>query len=45
MAREFATEIAMAASMGFLTTEQSPNSFSNRWLITIKGLEYLHESY
>mgnify|MGYP000020563639 CR=1 FL=1 len=43
MAREAATEIALCASEGFLTTQLNPTTFGNVWLVTQLGLEYLEE--
>lgn len=40
-ARSFAIDIAMAASLGFITTMVEWGEFSNRWHLTGKGLEVL----
>jgi hypothetical protein len=40
-ARSNAVDIAMAASLGFLTTQVEWGEFSNRWHLTTKGLEVL----
>jgi hypothetical protein len=33
--------MAMAASLGFITTQVEWDEFSNRWFITRKGIEVL----
>jgi hypothetical protein len=41
-ARACAVDIAMAASLGFITTQFEWGEFSNRWFLTTKGLEVLN---
>lgn len=41
MAREYAAEIAMAASLGLITSRIKPGIFTRQWHITRKGLEWL----
>ena len=43
MARDAATEIALCASEGFLTTKVNDVTFSNVWMVTARGLEYMEE--
>jgi hypothetical protein len=40
-ARAHAIDIAMAASLGFITTMVEWGEFTNRWHLTTKGLEVL----
>jgi hypothetical protein len=42
-AREKASEIAMAASMGFLTTRIATNVYGRIWRPTINGMRFLNE--
>lgn len=42
-ARRDADLVAMAASMGLITTEITPHTFGRDWRITNKGLTLLHE--
>ena len=41
-AREYADEIALAASLGYLTTQKSTVLFGRTWLITALGLDTLN---
>jgi hypothetical protein len=41
-ARSHAIDIAMAASLGFITTMVEWGEFTNRWHLTTKGLEVLN---
>lgn len=41
-ARSYAVDVAMAASLGFITTQVEYGEFSNRWHLTPKGLEVLN---
>ncbi|MGC3025868.1 hypothetical protein ACPUER_12060 [Burkholderia sp. DN3021] len=41
-ARTNAIDVAMAASLGFITTESESGVFSNRWHLTGKGMECLN---
>jgi hypothetical protein len=41
-ARASAIDIAMAASLGFITTMVEWGEFTNRWHLTTKGLEVLN---
>lgn len=41
IAREYADEIAAAASLGYLTTQQDQTHFGRTWLITSLGLNKL----
>ncbi|MDN8037436.1 hypothetical protein [Burkholderia vietnamiensis] len=41
-ARTHAIDVAMAASLGFITTESEYGEFGNRWHLTGKGMECLH---
>ena len=43
MARDAANEIALCASEGFLTTKVNDVTFSNVWMVTARGLEYMEE--
>ena len=43
MARDAATEIALCASEGFLTTKVNDTTFSNVWMVTARGLEYMED--
>lgn len=40
-ARHFATFVALAASLGWLTTINADRTFGSRWLITPDGLSAL----
>ena len=40
-AREFATEIGIAASEGLITTRLNEGQFANTWLITAEGLQFM----
>ena len=40
-ARDAANEIGVAASEGFISTRLEENKFTNRWLITMEGLQFL----
>lgn len=40
-AREFANEIAIAASLGLITTKVGKDQFDRTWRITRKGLDHL----
>jgi hypothetical protein len=42
-AREKASEVAMAASLGFITTRISTNLYGRMWRPTIAGLRFLNE--
>lgn len=42
-AREFANEVAIAASLGLITTKIGRESFDRTWRITRKGLDHLGE--
>ena len=42
-AREFADEVAIAASLGLITTKIGKDSFDKTWHITRKGLDHLGE--
>jgi hypothetical protein len=41
MAREYAAEVGMAASLGLITTRVRPGIYTRQWHITRKGLEWL----
>jgi hypothetical protein len=41
--RSHATVVAMAASLGLISTQQDKNTFSHIWRVTGKGLRYLTE--
>ena len=41
-ARTHAVDVAMAASLGFITTQVEWGEFSNRWHLTRKGMECLN---
>ena len=43
MARDAATEIALCASEGFLTTKVNDVTFGNVWMVTARGLEYMED--
>lgn len=43
LARKEADIFAMAASLQLITTKVGPQKFSMAWLITSKGLLWLHE--
>ena len=40
-ARQFANEIALCASEQYITTRVNDNSFSNVWMVTLEGLEFI----
>jgi hypothetical protein len=40
-ARKYATEIAMLASGGYLTTEERRDTFGKTWRVTSLGLAFL----
>ena len=42
-ARDAANEIALAASEGLISTRLEENKFTNRWMITMEGLQFLEE--
>ena len=42
-ARMAATEIGLLASEGLMSTELSPGHFTNKWLVTEAGLEWMSE--
>lgn len=42
-AREFADEVAIAASLGLITTKIGKDHFDKTWHITRKGLDHLGE--
>lgn len=42
-AREFADEVAVAASLGLISTKIGKDRFDKTWHITRKGLDYLGE--
>lgn len=42
-AREFADEIAIAASLGLISTKIGKDQFDKTWHITRKGMDYLGE--
>lgn len=44
-ARENAADVAIAASLGLITTKLKGNTFGTRWLITKQGLGVLNECY
>ena len=39
--RKFATEIAIAASEGLITTRLNEGQFTNVWMITQDGLQFM----
>ena len=41
MAREYANEIAILASLGYISTEFMEGSYGNIWLATANGLAWL----
>lgn len=43
LARDAATEIALCASEGLLTTKIDDTTYGNVWLVTSNGLEYMEE--
>lgn len=43
MARDAATEIALCASEGLLTTKINDTTFGNVWMVTARGLEYMED--
>lgn len=43
MARDAATEVALCASEGLLTTKINDVTFGNVWMVTAKGLEYMED--
>lgn len=42
-AREFADEVAVAASLGLISTKIGKDKFDRTWHITRKGLDYIGE--
>ena len=42
-ARTWATHVALAACEGLITTRLSDTTFTNTWMVTSAGLEYLDE--
>lgn len=42
-AREFADEVAIAASLGLISTKIGKEQFDKTWHITRKGMDYLGE--
>ena len=42
-ARTMATHVALAACEGLITTQLSETKFTNTWMVTSAGLEYLDE--
>lgn len=42
-AREFADEVAIAASLGLISTKIGKDQFDKTWHITRKGMDYLGE--
>jgi hypothetical protein len=42
-AREFADEVAIAASLGLISTKIGKDQFDKTWHITRKGLDYIGE--
>lgn len=42
-AREFADEVAIAASLGLISTKIGRDQFDKTWHITRKGMDYLGE--
>ena len=42
-ARTAATEVALLASEGLMSTELSPGHFTNKWMVTEAGLEWMSE--
>ena len=42
-ARTYATEVAMCAVEGLITTQINFNTYGNIWMVTQQGLEYLEE--
>lgn len=43
LARDAATEIALCAIEGLLTTKVNENTYSNVWMVTQQGLDYIEE--
>jgi hypothetical protein len=41
--REHAVAVAIAASLGLISTQEDKNTFSHTWRVTGKGLRYLTE--
>jgi hypothetical protein len=41
-ARENAYEVAMAASLGLITTRLTDDTFGGRWCVTQRGLNHIH---
>lgn len=44
-ARRFANQVAVAASLGYITTQVRGFSFGSTWLITKDGLSILNECF
>ena len=42
-ARMAATEIALLASEGLLSTEVAPGNYTNKWMVTEAGIEWMSE--
>lgn len=42
-AREYADEVAIAASLGLISTKIGKDQFDKTWHITRKGLDYIGE--
>ena len=43
-ARDHADYIAMAASLGLITTRVGANRFASDWQVTGKGIRYINET-
>lgn len=44
VARSYASEVACAASLGYITTKV-PDGFGRRWRVTRKGLRWIEQGY
>lgn len=44
-AREKANGVAIAASLGLITTEIKPYKFGTKWVVTKQGLEVINECF
>ena len=44
-ARVYANQVAVAASLGYITTQVRGHTFGTTWLITKDGLSILNECY
>ncbi len=42
-ARTWASHVALAASEGFITTRVNDDKFSNVWMVTANGLDWVSE--